>query len=128
MFKLVKDRRAWWPVEWKAAAEDGGELIDNRIELRFRVMEVEALFDWRDRAAKLDGLDRKSARTFATRAAEAVMEIADDWRGVAAENGETLPWSAENVARLMSMPNMLLIVIQAFNDCLAGREKVREGN
>ena len=39
-FKIVKQPRAWWPVAWPGVAEDGG-IVDNRIELRMRLLKVD---------------------------------------------------------------------------------------
>lgn len=118
-FKIVKDRRAWWPVTWKGVSEDGA-IVENKIELRFRLLK---LTDAVALARKADAVRAKEAANDAIEQlpqlyGELVAEIAVDWRGVSAENGEPLPWSAENVALLMNEPGLFIHVFDAFRDCL----------
>lgn len=126
-FKIVKQPRAWWPVAWPGVAEDGA-LVDNRIELRMRLLKVDesAAFirDAMQAADREGGEDVDLAAVYAG----LVTRIADDWRNVHAENGEPLPWSEANVRLLMNEPNMFTHVFRAFRACLSGRAEVREGN
>lgn len=130
MFVVVKERRAWWPVVWRGAAEDGGALIENRIELRFRLLDVDALEALQKRAAEVDTEIAAAApgRARSEIYAGLIAEIASDWRGVCAENSEPLPWSADNLRLLMGVPGIFGIVMEAYRDCLAGRAETRLGN
>ena len=57
-----------------------------------------------------------------------VARIATDWRGVAAENGEALSWSSENLALLMNEPRVFDRTMVAFREVTAGQVAIREGN
>lgn len=60
--------------------------------------------------------------------AELIGRIADDWRHVAAENGEALPWTPENLRLLMNEGGMFKTVFNAWRACLAGERERHEGN
>lgn len=139
-YKIVKERKAWWPVSWKGVGEEG-EIITNKIELRFRLLKVDeavkiALAVDGVRAAEEtptgDGSDPATVAAaiaaLPVRYAELVMQIADDWRGVQAENGEPLPFGADNLALLMNEPGLFGHVFEAFRDCINAREEAKAGN
>lgn len=145
-YRIVKDRTAWWPVTWKGVAEDGS-LVDNRIELRFRVMKVDeaaAMIAAVQGAAEAE--EQPGAR-LAALWASLVAQMATDWRGLEQENGEPLRWdvpagwyvdrdeagavkplTAPNLELLLNEPGMFRHIFDAFRDCINARERLREGN
>ena len=40
-YRIVKAAQAWWPVEWQGVTDDGS-IVTNRIEMRFRLLKVDA--------------------------------------------------------------------------------------
>lgn len=125
MYRIVKERRAWWPVVWDAAAEDGGGVVENRIELRFRVLKVDDAAPLLERAAQLEV---RADLLPSAAMAELVAELADDWRGVGGENGEALPWSTDNLQQLVNDPGVFDATMRAYRKCLAGQPEARAGN
>lgn len=126
-FRIVKQPRAWWPVVWNGVAEDGS-IVENRIELRFQLLKVDAAAAFiRDvvSARESEGSEGADLPAIYT---GLVQRIADDWRGVLAENDTPLPWSAENLKLLMNEGGMFIHVFEAFRECLAGQPKLRQGN
>ena len=127
MFKIVKEPRAWWPVEWKGVAE-AGTIVDHRIELRFRLLKVDATAAFIADVVAATEVEQQPGADLPTTYAELVMRIADDWRGVGAENGEPLPWSLDTLKLLMNEGGLFTHVFNAFRDCLRAAPKARVGN
>lgn len=126
-YRIVKEARAWWPVTWDGLAEDGS-FVENKVELRFRLMKTDAASAFGREVAAARGREQEEGVDLPALYAELVAQMADDWRGVAAENGEALPFTAENVRLLMNEFGLFTHVFEAFRDCLARRRELREGN
>lgn len=133
MFKIVKSPRAWWPVKWSGVTEDGA-IIENKIEMRFRMLKVDEFVELMREAGAVQmaaadaGTSESEQKRTSVAFADVVQRIAEDWRGVAAENGETLPWAAENVALLMNEPRVFDATIAAFKEVTQGGPEIRAGN
>jgi hypothetical protein len=151
-YRIVRRAQAWWPVEWDGVTDDGS-IVTNRVELRFHLLKVDAGMAFirdveaaRDRELA-DGVD------LAALYAGLVQRIASDWRGVEAENGETLRWDGAsleaiaaagrdgatsvevtagqpgpNLCLLMNEPSLFTAIVHAFRACLAARKDIRSGN
>lgn len=149
MFKLVAERRAWWPVTFPGVAEDGS-IVENTFELRFTVHGEDEFYTLFDEALQI-GRDQDAAKAEVAEAltaaagggeAEAprasprmselytdfVEKVATDWRGVAAENGESLPWDRANLRAVMNVPGAFQGVLSALVACRRALPKEREGN
>lgn len=145
-FKIVKQPRAWWPVTFSGVTEDGA-IVENAFELRMLLLKDDAFaeFLWDAQEAADAELARGADR--AGLYAPLVARIADDWRGVHAENDEPLRWdvpagwrddkdgdgrrrplNAPNLRLLMNEPGMFTHVVRAFRACQAAQPQVREGN
>lgn len=126
-FTIVAKPRAWWPVTWSGVSE-AGDIVENSIELRFHLLKVDAAAAFiRDVVAAQeregeDGLD------LADLYAALVERIADDWRGVHAENGDILPWTPAHLRLLMNEGRLFYHVFAAFRACLAAAPETRAGN
>lgn len=127
MFRIVKEPRAWWPVTWNGVDEDG-KLVENRIELRFRLLKVDAAAAFIRDVVEAGKIEAEEGADLPGTYAALVGRIADDWRGVGAENGEPLPWAPENLRLLMNEGGLFTHVFAAFRACLAAAPKAREGN
>ncbi|MGE4321767.1 MAG: histidine kinase [Sphingobium sp.] len=129
MFKIVSEPLIWWPVTFPGVGEDG-DVVENRFEMRFRVMGEDAHLDFltrvNARGAVVVGEDAVTAPSAA--ASEVVLEIARDWRGVGAENGEPLKFDAAHLRQLLDVPNVFTAVLRAYAACRAGRAEARAGN
>lgn len=88
-YRIVRSQRAWWPVEFPGVTEDG-EIVGNKIEMRFHQMKVDtgASFLREVLAAEqremVEGVDAVGIYS------GLVARMADDWRGLEAENGEPM--------------------------------------
>lgn len=110
MFKLVKERTAWRPVVWNSVGEDGS-IIENRIEMKFRVVGrsefAELFLGAQSDEVGADALEKDMAL--------ARRIVAEDWRGVGDEKGVALSFRWELLQQLMDTPGFA----QAFGDaCL----------
>lgn len=126
-FKIVRQPRAWWPVTWPGVTEDG-EIVENRIELRFRLLKVDEAAGFLTDAIEAGERENERGVDLPKLYADLVVRIADDWRNVHAENGEKLPWTPENLRLLLNETGMFRHVFRAFRGCLAGQAETRAGN
>ncbi len=139
MFKVVSETLVWWPVLFAGVTEDG-EVIENKIEVRFRILDEDAIDDFvrttnliiaPPKAKDADELQAEDATP--RPAASLLMQrglspIVHDWRLVAGANGEPLPFSDTNFQSLLRVPNVFPAILSAYADCRAGRAEVRAGN
>lgn len=127
MFKIVKQRTAWWPVSFTLSSEDGGTVEAVKIELQFRLVGM-------DERASLSAfgteVDAAVGRSASERVAAVMMRIIADWRGIAGDDGVALPFSETNLAALVDViPEFSeRIVTPAFLACLRGEGELREKN
>lgn len=130
MFKIVKNPKAWWPVTFPGVTEDG-QVVENKIEVRFVLHdEDENIQLARDMgAASEEAADDVLPSAFA---ADIVMRIAEDWKGVTLDDGSvdgmSLPFTRENVAMLVRVPNAFDGITAGYRACRAGRAGARQGN
>lgn len=126
MYKIVPNRRAWWPVKWPGVTEEG-EIIENRIELRFMIHSEDDHLGLSAKAAALASQDAKlppaEEKPLSHYFAEFLQEIAVDWRGVHAENGDPLKWDAGNIQLLMKQPGTFSACVEAYSNCRVGAGK-----
>lgn len=136
MFKVISETLVWWPVLFSGVAEDGA-VVDNKIELRFRILDEDAIDDFaRSTNLILRGTqDEASTNAVAEdRPAPSILmqrglsPIVRDWRLVAGANGEPLPFNETNFQSLLRVPNVFAAILSAYSACRAGRAEVRSGN
>lgn len=120
MFKLVKDRTAWWPVKWDAVNEDG-EIVENRVEVKFLIVGRKEFRDLFMESDEAQGDDEAINREVAQR-------IIKDWKGIGDENGEPLPFEPEWVDAWLDQPMVPVAVLNAYTRLLAAAPEVREKN
>jgi hypothetical protein len=127
MFKLVKQRRVWWPVTFPLPA-DGGETVEGSLELHFTVLDEEQFSLFSEKANKIQlGADGNVPATIDA-STDLVLEVAADWRGVLLENGEPAPFNRDNLRELIKQPGVLMALLMGFRDCRTGQGRAREGN
>jgi len=137
MFKVVSEALVWWPVTFPGVTEDG-DVVENRIEMRFVVLDEDAIDDFRRTTAivlagQAEGDDAQEAQADAERRPSSLMQrtlapIVRDWRLVAGANGEPLPFNADNFRALLRVPNVFAAILAGYAACRAGRAEVRAGN
>jgi hypothetical protein len=136
MFKVVPEILVWWPVLFAGVTEDGA-VIENKIELRFRILDEDAIDDFARTtnlilAGKQEADDADKAPvdrpTPSVLMQRGLMPIVSDWRLVAGANGEAWPFNEANFATLLRVPNVFPSILSAYADCRAGRAEVRAGN
>ncbi len=130
-FKIVKNPKAWWPVTFPGVTEDG-DVVENSFDMRFRILDQDEHFaierEMNDFSATAD-LD---AFVPSEVSATLILRLAEDWRGVAMDDGSdagtSLPFSSENVATLMKVPNAFSSTLAAYRACRDAAPKARQGN
>jgi len=137
MFKVVSETLVWWPVIFPGVTEEG-DVVENKIEMRFVVLDEDAIDDFRRTTGVVlagqseDGEDQE-AQADVERKPSALMQrtlmpIVRDWRLVAGANGEPLPFNTDNFRALLRVPNIFAAILAAYAACRAGRAEVRAGN
>jgi hypothetical protein len=130
MFKLVKERRAWWPVKWMVPAEDGGKGKEVSIELQFRIKSVDELIGVL-RAAETLGNEPDilgDATSMSVAMARAFSPMIADWRGVGDEDGQALAFSQDGLETLFNMPGVFDAALRAYKSCVTGTPETRLKN
>ena len=136
MFKVISETLVWWPVLFPGVAENG-EVVENKIELRFRILDEDAIDDFaRTTNLILEGNQEEAAESVKAedRPVPSVLmqrglsPIVRDWRLVAGANGEPLPFGDANFQSLLRVPNVFAAILSAYTACRAGRAQVRAGN
>lgn len=137
MFKVVTETLVWWPVTFPGVTEEG-EIVENKIEMRFVVLDEDAIDDFkRTTAVVLAGQSEEGGdqdvQVDAERRPSALMQrtlapIVRDWRLVAGANGEPMPFNTDNFRALLRVPNIFAAILAAYGACRAGRAEVRAGN
>ena len=126
MFQLLPEQLAWWPVAF-AGVTEAGEVIENRIDLRFLILDEDGIIAFYERFSAPPG-EEEAKLPASRRAAKLLMEIVRDWRGVAAANKEALPFNEENFARLLAVPNVAAAVAEAYRAARAAEPETAKGN
>ncbi|KKC27443.1 hypothetical protein [Sphingomonas sp. SRS2] len=131
-YKIVANRRAWWPVTVPVTAEDG-TVGEHAFELRFILHKVDRQEELEEivKAKMVEAVKAKEAGDDVTSSMvqrDMLKMFADDWRGVLAENEEPLVWNDENVRLLMNEPRLFDRAMVAYRLCLAGGQEIRQGN
>jgi hypothetical protein len=130
MFRIVSERLAWWPVSFAGVGEDG-TIVENKIEMRFKILDEDAFPDFL--ASLTDFVGEKPAAIAAEEKPTAIvarrlLPVVRDWRGVASENGEPLPWSEQNFEALLRVPNVAAAIGRAYIACRNATPEIRAGN
>lgn len=137
MFRIVNERLAWWSVTFPGVAEDG-EVVENRIELRFRILDEDEFPEFMVKLTDTAALANPAVADAAASgeapeapsvlAARLLAPIVRDWRGVASENGEALPYSEETFRLLLRQPGVSGAVGRAYINCRNATPDIRAGN
>lgn len=130
-YKIVKSPRAWWPVTFPGVTEEG-QVIENTFEMRFKLLDEDEQAEVETELRSLGDQAPDAGKRPSELSAAVVMRIAEDWRGVVTDDGTeagaSLPFTHENVATLMKVPNVFFGVAQAYRACRAGQAETRRGN
>lgn len=146
IYRIVAQPRAWTPVTFPCVMEDGN-VQTFTIELRFRLLKVDAATAFISEVVRVQALENEAGADHAQLYSELVAQIATDWRGVHAENGDALrfdvpenwltdldangqrkPLIAPNLRSLLNEGSMFIHIFDAFRACLAGQPRTRAGN
>lgn len=103
----------WWPVKWNEPA-DGGQVVEQQIEMKFRRVSPARFEELREASSSKDDIWFINA-------------IAADWRGVADEDGP-LAFTEANVRRMLEIQGWALAVGTAFAKCHFAQAETRLGN
>ncbi|MGW8138972.1 histidine kinase [Sphingomonas zeae] len=146
IYRIVAQPRAWTPVTFPVVMEDG-TVQTFVIEMRFRLLKVDAAAAFIAEVVRVQELEAEGGVDQAQLYTELVAQIATDWRGVHAENGDPLRFDvaenwltdvdadgkrkalvAPNLRSLMNEGSMFIHIFDAFRACLSGQPKTRAGN
>lgn len=139
MFKVISETLVWWPVLFAGVTEEG-QVVENKIEVRFRILDEDAIDDFVRATSlilsppKAKNADDGAAATLADRPAPSFLmqrclsSIVCDWRMVAGANGEAMPFNEDNFCALLRVPNVFPAILAAYAACRAGRAETRTGN
>ncbi|WP_289145035.1 hypothetical protein [uncultured Sphingobium sp.] len=139
MFKVISETLVWWPVLFAGVTEEG-EVVENKIEMRFRILDEDAIDDFvrstnlilsppKSPDAPDGGVEREVERRIPSEQMQrGLSPIVCDWRMVAAANGELLPFNEGNFRALLRVPNVFQAILAAYAACRAGRAEIRAGN
>jgi hypothetical protein len=126
MFKMVEQRKVWWPVTWDCPI-DGGKTEKAQISMRFILINPDDGQKLIDQAQDLDGED-EAGRPASERKAELLAELIDDWKGVGDEGGAAVDFSKDALARFFRLPNTFMASINAFGRCMNAAPEERRKN
>lgn len=126
-YRLVRKPFAWWPVVFDMVTPEG-KIVEASFEMHFALLKTDEAGAYMVKAYAADEAEQKPDADRAAIWADMVKEIADDWRGLEAENGEPLPWADANLRAVMNEIGMFTRVVEAWRDCLHARKRIREGN
>lgn len=147
MYRVVKERRAWWPVTFNGVTE-AGRVVENKIDMRFFVHGEDEHAQLTVEAARLPAraaelvmeelagedvseaeLQRRTAKVLSRLYADFLPRMACDWREVCAENEEPLRFTeADDRQALMNVPGVFKAVTEAYGRCRLGKKDLKEGN
>ena len=130
MFKLVKERLAWWPVKWMVPAEDGGKGREVKVELQFRVKSVDDLMGVLRAAESIntEAGPEEDNPAISVAMAKAFAPMIADWRGVGDEDGASLAFSQDGLEMLFNMPGVFDAALRAYRSCVTGTPEARLKN
>lgn len=115
MFTLTDNPTYWWPVEVPMPSQsEAGKTEPVRFDAQFRHLGLEE-------TEKLQGELGKTVTTDA----QLVMRICTSWREVRDGHGNDLPFTEENVRRLLNVPHSMDAIYAAFK---ASRQGAAEKN
>lgn len=137
MFKVISETLVWWPVLFPGVTDEG-KVVENKIELRFLILDEDAIDDFaratnlilageRDAAAAAEGGNPASVVP-SVLMQRGLSPIVRDWRMVAGANGEAMPFNEDNFRALLRVPNVFTAILAAYAACRAGRAEARAGN
>lgn len=145
-FRIVKQPRAWWPVQIDGLNEDGSP-VTFEMRFRFLILKVDAAAAFMRDVVEATTREVDPDVNLSALYAELVARIADDWAGVSLENGEPLRWDvpegwrtdvdAQGMRKPLVAPNLLMLmneggmfrrIFDAWRACLAGERERHEGN
>jgi hypothetical protein len=126
MFKMVEQRKVWWPVTWDCPV-DGGKVSKTQIQMQFILINPDDAQSLIDRAQSLDE-DEAGSKPASERKAELLLELIADWKGVGDEEGQAVEFNRDALARFFRMPGTFIPVITAFARCMNGEPEERRKN
>lgn len=127
MFKVVSERKVWWPVK-VAVPADGGNVEDQEFQLLFRVRDIDGNRELLASAPAI-GSGNAVEKPLSESYAEFVEQLATDWKDVESDQGSgTLTFNRSNLIQVMKVPGAFMAVLEAYRSCSLGEKATRSGN
>lgn len=122
-YVIKKSATVWWPVKWKEPG-DGGTVVENTIEMRFRRVTTSEFAELQQLGTSpVTAGDDVHAGNLAF-----IRQIASDWRGIEDEPGKNAAFSDENLREMLEIEGWAVAVGAAFARCHYATPEIREGN
>lgn len=122
-YVIKKSATVWWPVNWKEPG-DGGTVVDNTIEMRFRRVPASEF----EELQKLETAPAEPGEDVHAGNLAFIRQIASDWRGIEDEPGKNAAFSDENLRQMLEIEGWAVAVGAAFARCHYATPEIREGN
>lgn len=126
-YQIVTKPRAWWPIRFNGVTEDG-EVIVNEIQGRFTILDEDEFKQLEDDMMPVMTGEQGADEALSALLVPFVMRMLGDWKDVLDEDGSSLPFTAENLGRLLRVPNFASGVATAFREVRRGEPERRKGN
>ncbi len=130
-YKIVSQPRAWWPIRFNGVSEDG-KTIENVIEGRFIILDEDEFKQFEDDMRPVLFGDDGASQKLSELLAPFILRILEDWKDVleddGTEAGKSLPFSADNLKRMLRVPNFATAVATACREVRTGEPERRKGN
>lgn len=135
-YKIVSQAKAWWPIRFNGVTEDG-EIVVNEIRGRFIILDEDEFIDFNRDVAKVGSQLAETDHPEDRKALSAVLSpfilrILEDWQDVVeddgSEAGRALPFTKENLERMLRVPNFATGITEASRAVRAAQPEHRKGN
>lgn len=135
-YKIVEQAKAWWPIRFNGVTEDG-EIVVNEIKGRFIILDEDEFMEFKGDVAEV-GVALAAAKNPAERRklskvlSPFILRILEDWQDVTEDDGtdagRSVPFSKDNLERMLRIPNFAAAVTEANRAVRAAEPEQRKGN
>jgi hypothetical protein len=130
-YKIGSQTKAWWPIRFNGVTEEG-VVVENEIRGRFRILDEDENVTLEADIVKVREALTADSPQLSGALAPIIERFLEDWQGVLEDDGtpegKALPFTPENLKRMLRVPNFAAGVGLAFREVRAGEPERRRGN